>query len=146
MPCVEKPPDPWGSFFCEVDSLLTEDVRLHCCGGFVATQIYDVARTTSDIDFLGVVSECAKRPDRNRGRGSALHKKYKVYLDAVTVATPPENYEVRLVPMFPQAWRFLRLFALEAHDLALSSWSGTLNAIVTTCSSSHAWAICNRTS
>jgi Nucleotidyltransferase of unknown function (DUF6036) len=43
-----------------------------------------------------------------------------VYLDAVTVATLPENYEERLVPMFPSAWRRLRLFALEAHDLALS--------------------------
>ncbi|MGA2185401.1 MAG: DUF6036 family nucleotidyltransferase [Bryobacteraceae bacterium] len=38
----------------------------------------------------------------------------------VTVATPPENYEDRLVPMFPDAWRRLRLLALEAHDLALS--------------------------
>jgi hypothetical protein len=54
------------------------------------------------------------------GKGSALHKKHKVYLDAVTVATPPENYEERLVPMFPGAWDRLRLFALEPHDLALS--------------------------
>ena len=49
-----------------------------------------------------------------------MHQKYEVYLDAVTVATPPEDYEERLVPMFPGAWRRLRLFALEAHDLALS--------------------------
>jgi len=49
-----------------------------------------------------------------------LHQKYKVSLDAVTVATPPENYEERLVPMFPGAWRHLWLCALEPHDLALS--------------------------
>jgi hypothetical protein len=54
------------------------------------------------------------------GKGSALHQKHKVYLDAVTVATPPENYEKRLVPLFPGAWRRLRLVALEAHDLVLS--------------------------
>jgi len=54
------------------------------------------------------------------GKGSDLHRKHRVYLDAVTIATPPENYQDRLVPMFPGAWRRLQLFALEAHDLALS--------------------------
>lgn len=54
------------------------------------------------------------------GKGSDLHRKHKLYLDAVTVAIPPENYEDRLIPMFPGAWPRLRLLALEAHDLALS--------------------------
>jgi hypothetical protein len=54
------------------------------------------------------------------GKGSASHRKHRIYLDAVTVARPPEDYETRLVPMFPGAWRQLRLYALEAHDLALS--------------------------
>ena len=54
------------------------------------------------------------------GRGSPLHRKHKLYLDAVTVATPPEDYERRLVPMFPGNWTHLRLLALEAHDVALS--------------------------
>jgi hypothetical protein len=57
---------------------------------------------------------------RLRSTGSPLQQKHKVYLEAVTVATRPENYEEGLVPMFPGAWRRLRLFALEAHDLALS--------------------------
>jgi hypothetical protein len=26
----------------------------HCCGGFVVTQLYGAARTTSDVDLLGV--------------------------------------------------------------------------------------------
>ena len=120
MPRNEVPPEPWRSFFTEVNSRLAEDVQLHCCGGFVVTQMYGVARTTSDVDFLGVVPNVWSDLTAIGGRGSALHHKHKVYLDAVTVATPPENYEERLIPMFPGAWRRLRLFAMEAHDLALS--------------------------
>jgi Nucleotidyltransferase of unknown function (DUF6036) len=120
MPRIEEPPEPWRAFFAEVDSRLSEDVRPHCCGGFVVTQLYGVARTTSDVDFLGVVPNVRNDLTQIAGKGSALHQKHKVYLDAVTVATPPENYEERLVPMFPRSWRRLRLFALEAHDLALS--------------------------
>jgi hypothetical protein len=83
---------------------------------FVLTQLYDVARTTSDVDFLGVVPNVRSYLTEIGGKGSALHQKHNVYLDAVTVATPPENYEERLAPMFPGAWPHLRLFALEAHD------------------------------
>jgi hypothetical protein len=103
-----------------VDSRLNEDVQLHCCGGFVVTQLYGVARTTSDVDFLGVVPNVMSELTKIGGKGSDLHRKHRVYLDAVTIATPPENYQDRLVPMFPGAWRRLQLFALEAHDLALS--------------------------
>ena len=120
MPRIDEPPEPWRSFFAEVDSHLTENVHLHCCGGFVMTQLYAVARTTSDVDFLGVVPDLRSDLIEIGGKGSALHQKHKVYLDAVTAATPPENYEERLAPMFPGAWPRLRLFALEAHDLALS--------------------------
>ena len=41
-------------------------------------------------------------------------------LDLVTVATAPENYESRLIALYPDRWKWLRLFALEAHDLALT--------------------------
>jgi hypothetical protein len=120
MPHIDEPPEPWRSFFAEVDSRLNEDVQLHCCGGFVVTQLYGVSRTTSDVDFLGAVPNVGNDLTQIAGKGSALHRRHKVYLDAVTVATPPENYEERLVAMFPRNWRRLRLFALEAHDLALS--------------------------
>jgi hypothetical protein len=120
MPSIEQPPEPWRSFFDEVDPRLSEDVYLHCCGGFVMTQLYGVARTTNDVDFLGVVPNVRNDLTQIAGKGSALHRKHKVYLDAVAVATPPEDYQERLVPMFPGAWQRLRLFALEAHDLALS--------------------------
>jgi hypothetical protein len=120
MSHVDEPPEPWRSFLTELDSHLREDVALHCCGGFVVTQLYGVARTTSDLDFLSVVPNVCSQLIEIAGKGTALHRKHKVYLDAVTVATPPENYEERLVPMYPGAWERLRLYALEAHDLALS--------------------------
>jgi hypothetical protein len=120
MPHIEHPSEPWRSFFAAVDAHLTEDVQLHCCGGFVVTQLYGVARTTSDIDFLGAVPNGGGNLTEIAGKGSALHRKHRVYLDEVTVATPPENYEERLVPLFPGAWVRLHLFALEVHDLALS--------------------------
>ncbi len=93
---------------------------MHCCGGFVVAQLYGVARTTSDVDFLAAVPNMQSRLTEIAGKGSTLHRKHRLYLDAVTVATPPEDYEQRLVPMFPGSWTHLRLHALEAHDIALS--------------------------
>jgi hypothetical protein len=43
-----------------------------------------------------------------------------VYLDAVRVATPPKDYEERMVQLYPGMWQYLRLCALEVHDIALS--------------------------
>jgi Nucleotidyltransferase of unknown function (DUF6036) len=117
---TDQPPEPWRSFFAEVDALLGEDVALHLCGGFVVTQLYEVARTTSDVDFLSVVPNLRANLVEIAGKGSPLHSEHKIFLDPVTVATPPENYQDRLVPMFPDAWSRLQLYALEAHDLALS--------------------------
>jgi len=120
MRSTDQPPEPWRSFFDEVDAQLHEEVALHLCGGFVATQLYGVARTTSDVDFLTVVPNLRANLVEIAGKGSSLHGKHKIFLDPVTVATPPENYQDRLVSMFPGAWGRLRLHALEAHDLALS--------------------------
>lgn len=83
-------------------------------------QMYGIARTTSDIDFLCVVPNVRSNLAEIAGKGSSLHRKYQVYLDPVTVVTPPENYAERLIDMFPRAWTHLRLHALEAHDLALT--------------------------
>jgi hypothetical protein len=54
------------------------------------------------------------------GKGSALHRKHHVYLDAVRAATPPEDYEDRIVQLYPGAWCHLRHPGLEAHAIALS--------------------------
>jgi hypothetical protein len=59
MPQIERPPEPWRSFFTELDVLLAGETHLHCCGGFVVTQRYGVARTTNDVDFIGVVPDAA---------------------------------------------------------------------------------------
>ena len=66
------------------------------------------------------------------GKESALRLKHRIHLDVVTVVTAPEDYTSRLVPLYAGAWDRLRLFALEAHDLALTKWNGTLNAIART--------------
>ena len=120
MPLVDEPPEPWKSFFAEVDAQLRGDVRMHCCGGFVLTQLYGVGRETSDVDFLAVVPNLMSDLTEIGGKGSALHRKHRVYLDAVTVAIAPENYGQRLIPLFKGAWARLQLLALEAHDLALT--------------------------
>jgi hypothetical protein len=52
---VEGPQEPWRSFFDELDSCFTEEVQLHCCGGFVVTNLYGVARDTNDVDFLSMI-------------------------------------------------------------------------------------------
>jgi len=38
----------------------------------------------------------------------------------VTVATVPADYRSRLVELYPGHWKWLRLLAVEAHDLALT--------------------------
>ena len=53
-------------------------------------------------------------------RGGPLHRKHRIYLDRVGVAAVPENYEDRLIAMFPKAYRHLRLMALDPYDIALS--------------------------
>jgi hypothetical protein len=120
MRSTDQPPEPWRSFFAEVDAQLGEEVVLHLCGGFVVTQLYGVARTTSDVDFLSAVPNLRANLAEIAGKGSLLHRKHKLFLDPVTIATPPENYQDRLIAMFPGAWSQLQLYALEAHDLALS--------------------------
>ena len=116
-----RPSEPWLSLFNDLDLRLTEKVQLHCCGGFVVTEVYGVVRPTSDMDFLQVVPHSFWSSIESLvGEGSALSKKYKVHLHSVTVATYPESYADRLIEIFPGAWNHIQLFALEAHDLALT--------------------------
>ena len=46
---------PWRGFLADLDALVTHDVRLHCCGGFVVTMRYGLARTTADLDVLSTL-------------------------------------------------------------------------------------------
>src|SRR5215217_3175406 len=113
--------DPWRSFFAEIDAALNQEVTLHCLGGFVAKILYDLPRETSDVDVLPIASN--KEIDSvisTAVAGSALHKKYGIYIQVVGVVTVPEEYESRLIEMFPGAFEHLRLFGLDPYDLALS--------------------------
>jgi len=119
------PGHPWRSFLREIDEKLPGATQLQCLGGFVVTQYYGLGRETSDIDCI---AEIGSKPIDFAGEGSELHKKYRVYLQYVTIVTPPCDYGGRLQRMFPAArWKHLNLFALEATDLALSKLERNLD-------------------
>jgi len=113
-----EPGDPWGPFLREIDEKLAEPIQLQCLGGFVVTQHYGIGRETSDIDCVAVIGD---KQINFAEAGSELHRKYRVYLQYVTIATLPCDYADRLQRMFPAApWKHLTLYALDATDLALS--------------------------
>jgi len=116
----ERPAAPWFPFLSGLDERLREHVDLHCIGGFVVSQYYGFARETADLDVLGVVpAQAASQIQALAGKGSPLHRKHRVYVEYVGVASFPDSYESRLIRVFP-IWTRLRLWALEAHDLALT--------------------------
>jgi hypothetical protein len=121
MPLRNRPPEPWDSFFRELDAAVQSIARLDCIGGFVVTLLYGLERPTADIDVVELAPRDAAEKMMELGiRGGPLHRKYHIYLDRVSVAAIPENYEERLVEMFPGAYRNLHLMALDPYDLALS--------------------------
>ena len=74
-----------------------------------------------DVDYLSVVPVGeATNLESLAGMGSTLHNKHGVYLQHVGIVTVPDSFEDRLTPMFPSAYRRLRLLGLDAYDLALS--------------------------
>ena len=117
---ADRPAEPWLTFLTELDAQLEGPADIHCIGGFVVSQHYGFRRETADLDVLNVIPrQVADRVFQLGGKGSALHKKHRVYMDHVGVANYPEGYEDRLVRAFP-IWSKVRLWALEPHDLALT--------------------------
>lgn len=116
-----RPPEPWRSFLFAIDKALDQPVALHCIGGFAIAMLHDLPRPTVDIDCLAVIpaGETA-RLQTLAGEGSALHRKYGLYVQHVGIVTVPENYTGRLAWMFSKTFQNLILMGLEAHDLALS--------------------------
>ena len=115
------PSEPWFSFLNDLDGQLKEETTLHCMGGFALVQAYGLERATADIDVLAVLPYGTASPLLEiAGKESALRARHRIYLDVVTVASVPESYESRLSALYPECWRNLRLFVLEAHDLALT--------------------------
>ncbi|MBI3411590.1 MAG: hypothetical protein HY040_24945 [Planctomycetes bacterium] len=94
-----------------IDATLDHQVVLHCIGGFAIAMLYDLPRPTVDVDCLSVipVEETASLQSL-AGGGSALHKEHGVYWRHVRIVTVPENYQDRLLPMFPGAFRRLAAF------------------------------------
>lgn len=114
-------PEPWHSFLSDIGASLHEDVELHCLGGFVITVLYDLARPTADVDVIAITPRSEIESLMSlAGQGSDLHRKHKVYLQLVGVATVPDSYEERLTEIFPGGFKHLRLLALDPYDLALS--------------------------
>lgn len=114
-------PEPWLGFLSELDRRATEPIDFHCLGGFVVAFAYGFARSTADVDVLTFVpkTEASALVDLGQ-KGSALHGRHKIYLDPVSVATPPEDYDQRLTEIFPGTFKNIRLFALDAYDIALT--------------------------
>lgn len=94
---------------------------MDCIGGFVVTVLHGLSRATADIDVLEIAPRSAADTFSQVAMlGGPLFQKYGVYLDCVTVAQPPYEYESRLQKMFPGTFRHLRLMALDPYDLALT--------------------------
>ncbi len=76
---------------------MDQTTDLHCIGGFAISQYFGFARETADLDVLTI----APLPVRTAiiaaaGKQSALHRKHRVYVDQVGVASFPDDYESRL--------------------------------------------------
>ena len=113
--------EPWASFLRALDSQLIEVTELHCFGGFVIAQHYGSTRATADIDIIHARGTAPAALAEMAGKGSPLHKKHGVYIDIVTIAAVPEDYESRLIDVLPnESFKHLRLKGFEHHDLALA--------------------------
>jgi len=112
--------EPWRSFLRALDDQLREATELHCLGGFVIAEQYGLSRSTGDIDILETRGTDPGTLFRLAGKGSPLHKRYRVCVDIVGVATVPEDYESRLTTLFANEFTFLRMRAFERHDLVLA--------------------------
>jgi hypothetical protein len=114
-------PEPWKSFLNEVDEALTQEVLLHCLGGFVIRMLYDRPVPTADIDVVHIVPQSGyDELMRLAGEGSKLYDKYDLYFQLAGIAKTPDDYEARLKEMFEGAFKHLRLYALDPYDIALT--------------------------
>lgn len=122
---LEVPQDelapPWKAFLRELDAALSAPVELVCLGGFVVALAYGAGRATSDIDVLSIRADGTDNVEELAGLGSELHRRHRLYLQRVGIATPPANYGARLRRLAGRAsWRHLRLLVLDPVDLALT--------------------------
>ena len=109
----------WQSFLSEIDQLLTAPAQITCIGGFVLTEVHGASRSTGDLDLIESSSKTIEELQSIAGKGSALHKKHRLYVDYVGFLTMPLEYASRLTPL-PLPLEKLTIFIPEVYDLALS--------------------------
>ena len=112
-------PSPWKDFLGEIDKALEKPLEIHCIGGFALVFYYGIPRTTGDIDYYTAVPADLNL-EEIAGHDSDLHRRYKIYLHRVTVATLPEEYEERLSEMASGQFERLRLLVPDPYDYILS--------------------------
>jgi hypothetical protein len=113
-------PEPWRSFLRDVDIQLVGPTELHCFGGFVVAQCYGLMRPTADIDILESKGTDLITIAKLAGRTSPLYKRHGVYIDVVTVADVPDNYDERLITALDASFEKLQFRIFERHDLVLA--------------------------
>ncbi len=112
--------EPWQGLLEALDRDLAGPSELHCFGGFVVAEHHGLLRATADVDVLGSRGTDLATIARLAGKGSPLHAKHKVYVDVVTIADVPDDYDTRLIDMNVAGLKHLRLRAFERHDLVLA--------------------------
>lgn len=84
--------EPRRSFLRDVDAQLSGPTEIRCLGGFVVAEYYGLARSTADVAIIQVRGASnAADVLRIGGKGSALAKKHRVYIDIVTVPDVPDG-------------------------------------------------------
>lgn len=120
----DRLPPPFGEFLRAIDVVAPEAVDLHCIGGFAVSAYYGLDRPTGDVDICNAVPHSAAAwLVALAGAGTALHRRYGLYLQYATVAMMPYHYEERLQVLFPGVFTRLRLLIPDPIDLALSKLS-----------------------
>jgi hypothetical protein len=122
MPAPDSVPEPWASFLSDLDAELIGETSLYCVGGFAITVQYGLPRQTSDIDVLSIAPFDQTALVRGvAGAGKKLHTRHGLYIQEMGgIVTLPENYQDRAVQLFQGCYPRLRLFGLDAYDLAVS--------------------------
>jgi hypothetical protein len=76
MSSSNRPPEPWDSFFKELDEAVDTIVRIDCIGGFVVTLLHGLERPTVDVDVIELAPRAAAETLMELGiRGGPLHQK-----------------------------------------------------------------------
>lgn len=78
-------------------------------------------RPTGDLDIFHVIpNDATSWLATVAGKGSAIHREHRIYVQIATVAVLPYNYADRLTEIFKGEFDKLRLFVVDPYDLALS--------------------------